>query len=119
MSNRCLMVSMALGAFLAGARPAFANGCNSATCICDDGNQIGVLNSRTNCDDLMAACDNFCVGNGGATTNTCMKNAGVAGADGCDSGPGVPTTSEWGLAIMGLLVLSAGTLAFRQRLAMG
>ncbi len=107
--------------------PSCPGGCGSGTCVspfvcvCDTGY------GGANCDQCAPNYYNYpvctfclasttCSGNGTCTaTGTCNCNAGFSGVD-CSVGPPVPTVSEWGLAVLTLTGLIAGTILFARRI---
>ncbi|MCH8148121.1 MAG: hypothetical protein IH987_09045 [Planctomycetes bacterium] len=71
------------------------------TCLCTDGLSDSDQ-SAIGCFGPQKSCDEFCQGHGGTQSFQ------------CDLGPciSIPTVSEWGLVVMTLLVLTAGSLLF-------
>lgn len=119
-------ISLGLSDAQAGGCPGNCNGngvCDGGTntCICN----VGFVG--TGCEfcapnyynyPLCTFCDAAitCSGNGTCSaTGSCNCNSGYTGVN-CENGPpAVPTVSEWGLAVLTLTGLIAGTLLFTRR----
>jgi hypothetical protein len=108
----------------AGSCPSNCNGhgvCNSGVCTCNvgfTGPDCGFCAPHYYNYPTCTYCESSttCSNNGtcGATGN-CNCNAGYSGAN-CQNGPPpVPTVSEWGLGILTLTGLIAGTVLFTRR----
>ncbi|MHC5108719.1 MAG: IPTL-CTERM sorting domain-containing protein [Planctomycetota bacterium] len=59
-------------------------------------------------EDCVPVCDTFCAAADGCNPSTIVECANFPDPDAA-----VPTVSEWGVAVMALLILGAGTLTFR------
>lgn len=132
MRQTIIAATFSCAALFAGLRPALAGGCPD-NCnghgSCDAQNMCVCFTGYVGTACEFCAPDYYgyptctyceatttCSGNGvcGPTGN-CICNSGYSGVD-CSIGPPpVPTVSEWGLAMLALTGLIAGTLLFGKR----
>ena len=120
----CVVLTVSLGTTLQVAQANeccdFATGCASAptgqlpSSVCTA--QGGSYNANSKCNTTSGNCE----ANAGAPdARTCCLDAtsGVCANATVDCGIFIPTVSQWGLAVMVLLVLTAGTIVVMRRRA--
>ena len=89
---RLALAVVAVGVFLCGAASTYATDC---TATCKD--ETTETTSQLDGPACQTACDTFCVGN--ENVKWCKYKGDIV------DGGNIPTVSEWGLVVMGLLVI--------------
>jgi len=94
--------------------------------VCGDG-VVSCVPGAEQCDDATACCNSqtcqtvpVACGNGCLETPEACDDGNLANGDGCDSNclledPPVPAVSEWGLLVLVLIGLTAGTVIFGRK----
>ena len=85
------------------------------TCVCELG-YSGMQCESTTCFGLSSSDPNVCSGHGTCVAlDTCVCEASYSGSECEVAGPAIPTLSGWGVIMLTLIMLTAGTVVLNRK----